>query len=225
MLQIDITHDLEAAMKNTDDFFWKEIPFAMSGAMIDTMYDVRRRNVGSTYPNAFTVRNKAFPAKLWRIKADGSDALYSTLRRALKAGMGELMLEQQLLPSSGGGSTDRDYMSRHASGGTKTSNRGGSVAIPIDIDRTGTGRIPIAKTPKRMLNKKNTFIQRGKSGRSHVVERKRNGTIRVWYILTPQAKINKRFQFFEDGVDTVENVFPGHLNTRMNRIIAKSRFV
>lgn len=229
MHSIDITSDLNIAIKEVGEFFWTEIPFAMSGAMVDTMFDVQKRIVESTYPAAFTVRNKAFPRRLWRVKVNGagsSSAMYKMLRNELRTGgVAEILLQQQPLPSSGGGSADREYMEDHVTGGTKTPSRGGrSIAVPIDIGRTSTGRIPAAKKPTRIRNKKGTFVRPGKGGTRVIMERQRNGDVRAWYVLAPSVKIDRRFRFYEDGIDTVERVFSGHLNTRMSRVVAKSRF-
>lgn len=203
MYSLDITSDLNEAMAEIADFFWKDVPFAMSQAMNDSMFDARRRIVNSTYPRAFNVRNKVLPGRLWRIT-----------KRASKRDL-EVLLTQTM---------DLDYMVRHVTGGVKTPRGGKSVAIPVDISRTKTGRIPAARKPTPIRNKKGTFVRPGKGGTRVVVERQRNKTLRVWYILAPSAKIDARFRFYEDGIDTIERVFSGHFNTRMNRAIATSRF-
>lgn len=227
MHSIDITTDINEAMRDIDGFFWKDVPFAMAGAMVDTMFDARRRIVESTYQKAFTVRNKAFPGRLWRVKVDGAkgSAMYRILRNELKTGgVAEILVAQQPLPSKGGGSPHREYMETHVTGGSKSSRGGRSIAIPVNIDRTGTGRIPAAKKPTRIRNKKGTFVRKGKGGTRVIVERQRNKELRVWYILSPSVKIDSRFRFYEDGIDTIERVFSGHFNSRMNQVVSKSRF-
>lgn len=218
MLTIDITSDLKAAMRDVDDFFWKDIPFAMAGAMVDTMFDVKRQITTTTYPNAFTVRNKAFANRLWRVKVDGAkgSAMYRLLRNELKTGgIAAIMLQQDL---------DREYMEKHVTGGTKTPQRGRSIAIPVGVGRTATGRIPAAKKPIRVRDRKGTFIKKGRGGTRLIMERQRSGETRLWYVLAPSAKIDRRFRFYEDAEQTVFRVFGGHMSKRMSGVIAKSRF-
>lgn len=218
MLTIDITSDLNKAMRDIDDFFWKDIPFAMAGAMVDTMFDVRRRIVDSTYPRAFEVRNKAFPGRLWRVKVDGAQgsAMYRVLRNELRTGgIAEVQLQQVL---------DREYMETHVTGGTKTPRSGRSIAVPVNIGRTKTGRVSAAQKPRRVRDRKGTFVKQGKGGTRLIMERKREGGVRLWYVLTPTAKIDRRFRFYEDAEQTVLRVFGGHMSTRFNRVLARSRF-
>ena len=137
MINIDITSDIENAMMDVDTFFRGQIPFGTAGALNDSIFDVRKRIVGSTYPKAFQVRNRAFPGRLWRVTQKAN-------KREMTA-----LLTQTL---------DRDYITTHATGGIKSSRGGHSVAVPIGIKRTKNGRIPAAKKPTRLRNGKNVFI-------------------------------------------------------------------
>jgi len=206
-------------MKDVDDFFWKDIPFAMSGAMVDTMFDVRQTIINKTYPAAFEVRNKAFARKLWRIQVGGvtnTSSMYRLLRNELRTGgMAEIDLYQTL---------ERDYIKRHVTGGTKTARSGRSVAVPVGIGRTKTGRIPAGKKPVRLRDRKNTFVKEGKGTTRLILQRERDGGLRLWYVLAPSAKIDRRFRFYEDGQQTVLREFGGHMSVRFNRVLAKSRF-
>lgn len=203
MMTFDITHDLNEAMRDVDDFFWNQIPFALSGAMNDTMFDVRKRIVERTYPAAFEVRNKAFPGRLWRVT-----------KRATKGDL-ETLLTQTL---------DRGYIEDHVFGGTKRPT-GNTIAVPNQGGlRTATGRIRAAKKPLRITNAKNTFLMTGKGGEKRFIMQRKGKELEKVYTFAKQATIKKRFMFYEDAFDETELVFSGHLNDRMSRAIATSRF-
>jgi len=162
--------------------------------------DIRRRVVGSTWPNAFNVKNKAFPGVVFRIKFSTKGDLQAVLYDQL----------------------GREYLERHATGGTKASSSGGNLAIPINVNRTATGRIPKSKKPRVLTAKKSTRIVRGKGGKNLIVEKYKGETI-VRYVLSPSAKIDKSFRFYEDATDTFNRVISGHWNNGMARALRGSR--
>jgi len=203
MINIDITSDIERAMMDVDTFFRGQIPFATVGALNNTIFDVRKRIVNSTYPKAFTVRNRAFPGRLWRVtqKANKKDMV--------------AMLTQ---------TTERGNMELHVSGGVRKPQGGHSIAVPVNINRTKTGRVPAAQRASRLRSKKNVFVTQGRGGNRLVMERSKQGGVTLKHVLTDSAKIGRSFRFYEDATDTVLRVFSGHWNSRMNYGIATSRF-
>ena len=122
MINFDISSDIDAAIRGVGDFFRRQIPFATSIAINNTIFDVRRDIIESTWPKSFTVRNQALPRRLFKVS-----------KRATKSDL-KALLSQDL---------DRRWVERQATGGTKTGSSGGRVAIPTNPDsmRTSTGRI------------------------------------------------------------------------------------
>ena len=97
MLTIEILHNLPELQADLTDLMKQQLPFATSLALNATIKDVRRRIVFSTWPKAFTVRNKPFPGVVFRMKFSNKSTL-------------EAMVFDQL---------GRDFIERHVTGGTK----------------------------------------------------------------------------------------------------------
>ena len=205
MLHIDVSSDIDAAFRGVHDFWRGQLPFATSGALNDTAFDVRKHVVGSTYPKAFTVRNRAFPGRLWRVTKKAN-------KRELQADITQTL--------------DRDFLARHVSGGIKTGRTGGRVAVPTDPGsmRSANGRIKAGQKPRRLGEQKSVFtIKRG--NKKFILRRGRNGAPnKLLYSIVPSAKIDRRLRFYEDAKSTGIRVFSGHWNTRMDRAIRSSRF-
>ncbi len=218
VIDVDITSDIDVVIKKVGDFFRREIPFTIAGSMNDTMFDVRRRVVGSTYPKAFKVRNKTFPRILWRVEKIATGGQYSPLP-AFKAGsisQMEVVLRQQL---------DRGYMQDHVEGGTKFP-RGSMIAVPAKGKglRLQTGRIGKRSKPRTITNRRDTFLMNDKSGQKRYIAKRSAGRLEVLYTFTPQARIKPTFRFYSDAFDTIDRVLLGHWRTRMDRIVQRSRF-
>ena len=199
-MEINISSNIDEAAAEFSDIMLSQVPFATSLALNNTIKDVRRRIVGPTWNKAFQVRNKAFPGVVFRIKFARKTEL-------------EVVLYDQL---------GREYLQRHTSGGIKRPKTGGNLAIPVNIQRTGTGRIPKSKKPRVLTAKKSTRIIRSKTGKNLIVERFKGKTF-VRYVLSPSANIKSRFRFYEDAVDTFNRVIDGHWNTGMITALRSSR--
>lgn len=200
MLTLDITSNIDAVERGASDFFRSQVPFATSVAINESLKDVRRRIIGSTWPSAFTVRNKRFPGVVFKMK-------FSTKRH----------LEAELFDQLG-----RDYLDRHTTGGVKRASGGSRLAIPLNVARSGTGRIPKNRKPRAITGKKSTRVVRGKTGNDLIVERFKGKTV-VRYVLAPSAKIEKSFRFYEDAADTFERVISGHWSRAMDRALSTSK--
>lgn len=199
MLHLDITSNIEEVQRGASDFFRSQVPFATSLAINNSMRDVRRVIVNTTWRKAFTVRNQAFPGVVFRIKFSK-----------------KYDLEAELYDQLG-----RDFLERHVTGGIKTA-RGRNLAIPVNVSRTATGRIPKSKKPRVLTAKKSTRIIRGKGGKNLIIEKFKGQTI-VRYVLSPSAKIDSRFRFYEDAADTFERVIAGHWTHAMDRALRTSK--
>ena len=203
MINFDISSDIDAAIRGVGDFFRRQIPFATSIAINNTIFDVRRDIIESTWPKSFTVRNQALPRRLFKVS-----------KRATKSDL-KALLSQDL---------DRRWVERQATGGTKTGSSGGRVAIPTNPDsmRTSTGRIKSALKPGR-LNGKPGIIAIKRGAKTFIIQRTKR-TNKLLYSVVASANIKKRFSFDEDAVATTIRVFPGYWRLAMNAAIAKSRF-
>ena len=200
MLELNITSNVDEVYEEASDFFRRQIPFITSLAINNSMKDVRKRVIGSTWPKAFTVRNRAFPGVVLRIK-------FST-KASLKA---------ELFDSLG-----REYLEMHTTGGTKTAKGGGRLAIPLNVKRGASGRIPKSRKPRSITAKKSTRVIRGRGGKSLIVEKFKGETV-VRYVLAPSAKIDKRFRFYEEAADTFERVIVGHWDAAVDRALRTSK--
>lgn len=199
-LILDIQSNIDAFERGATEMELQQVPFVTSVAINNSVKDVRRVIVGSTWQKAFKVRNRAFPGVVFRIKFSSKYDLEAVLFDKL----------------------GREYLERHVTGGVKRASGGGNLAIPINIQRTGTGRIPKSKRPRSLTAKKSTRVIRGKGGKDLIVERFKGKTY-VRYVLAPSAKIDSRFRFYEDAADTFERVIAGHWNTAMLRALRTSR--
>ncbi len=200
MLELDIQSNIDEFERDATAMELQQVPFAASVAINNSMKDVRRVIVGPTWSKAFTVRNKAFPGVVFKIKFSRKGDLEAVLFDKL----------------------GREYLETHTTGGIKTASGGGRLAIPVNVPRTGTGRIPKSKKPRSITAKKSTRIVRGKGGKNLIIEQFKGQTI-VRYVLSPSAKIDKRFRFYEDAADNFERVIVGHWDTAMDRAIRSSR--
>jgi len=217
---LDITSDIDQALRDVDDFFWTQIPFAMGGALTDTAFDSRRRIVGSTWEKAFDVNNARFPGVAFKVMKNGQPArrAASALKRDLvTTGTASLDLGQAL---------DRDFVRRQAEGGTKTP-RGGTIAVPVRPGevRGASGRVLKSKKPLALEKRKDHYtLKRG--GRKVAVMKRARGSrdTTAVYLFIKQAGIKKSFQFYEDAEETALRVFPRHFDNRFARAIRSSRF-
>lgn len=218
-LEIDINSNIEKVIDETSIFFYQEIPYAVALTINSTLKDVRRRIVDVTWAKAFNVKNKAFPGRLFRTRFVSVGGPGSQLR-AFRDGESAWMI---------GGVYDslgREYLGDHAEGGTKRSRRGGgTVAIPKDpaAVRTATGRVAKANKPLNITKKRGVFmVKRG--GSPHLILKRTRGHVEPIYYFKDSAKIKKSFRFYEDGVDTIHRVFPGHFTNAFNQATWRSKY-
>jgi hypothetical protein len=201
MLSVDITENVQEALRGVGDFFRDQVPFITSQALTDTAFDVRRRIVGSTWPKAVTMRNKVFPGRVFKVS-----------QKATKAQLEAIIA----------GDDSFDYLGRLSDGGTKVP-RGNWLAIPMDgVKRTSGGAVAKSYKP-RML--KNSFVRnvKGRSDQKVILQRKGKENV-VRYLLVKRAQIPATFRFYEDAEATTMRVFSGHWSTRLAAVVRASVF-
>lgn len=207
MYTVDITSNIEQVMKDTDDLFWNQIPYVTSRAINNTAFDIRKHIVNVTYPRAFTVRNRVFPSRIFKVKK-------KAMKYDLTAQVGDD-------PKVKGGS--RDYLAVHASGGRRPSR--GRVAIPQRPaqQRTPTGRIRAAQKPRALEGKKGVYVV-NQGGRKFIFRRaKGQDRGELQYTIVPGATLRPSFRFHPDARKVFERVILGHWYSEFNKAIRVRR--
>ena len=213
VLEIDLTHDLDAAIRGFEELE-RQVPFVMAQALVDTAFDVRRTIVGSTYPNAFEVKNKRFPGVMFKVMQDGAPFRGGPggLARGLRAtGEAEISVGDSLGRSG--------YMEVHTSGGVKKP-RGATIAVPTtpsDV-RGASGRVLKRNRPVTITKRKSHFLLK-KGGRKVAIMKREGENLTAVYLFLPSANIDKSFRFYEDAERVALRVFSGHLDTRLARVM------
>lgn len=193
---LKLTDNLDTVIMKFDDFADRQLPFAMSRALNDTMFDVRAKVTGETWQNAFEVRNKSLAKNVWRVT------------KFARKWDQDVLLEQ-VLPLK--------WLGRQVTGGVKGASGGHAVAVPVkdNVPRTGTGRIPAALKPSRLRNDtKNVFVTKGRAGKRLIVKRQKNGENKVMFVLTPNAVVPPRLRFREDTRATAIERLPVNFSRR-----------
>ena len=132
VVAINIRDNIDAVQKRLNNLERKQLPFAISGAINDSIKDVRRQIVGITASKAFTLRNRQFIGAAMRMEFATKQKLTGVLFDQLGRGSLEL----------------------HARGGIKTP-RGRHLAVPIDIKQTGRGVRAAMRTRRLLASDKN----------------------------------------------------------------------
>lgn len=187
---LTLTDNLDTVIIKFDDLADRQIPFALSRALNDTMFDVRAKITGETWQNAFEVRNKSLAKNVWRVT------------QFARKGDQDVLLEQ-ILPLK--------WLGRQITGGVKGASGGHAVAVPVkqNVPRTSTGRVPAALKPARLRSDtKNVFVTKGRAGKRLIIKRSKNGENKVMFVLTPNATVPPRLRFYDDARATAIERLP-----------------
>lgn len=229
MIEINITSDIDEAIDEVGDFFRGDIPFVTAVAINNTLFDIRRRNIGSTYPKAFKVRNVTFPKVNWTIDkvaiggGKSQNIKASSGLKAFKGGWSNNMFGMYRQKALNGGM--REWTELQVDGGTKTP-RGSAIAIPVNGDsmRNKGGSISKRNKPRNITNRKDTFLVKDKAGRKKFIASRSGGKLDVKFTFAKTANIKPRYRFYEDAFDTVDRVILPHWGTALATVVARSRF-
>lgn len=200
----NITSDIDQATRDCVNFFSDQVPYALSIALNDTAFAVRKQIVEVTFNRDFTVRNTTFPKLLWRVDEKAN-------KKKLQSAV-----NQQTV-----GGKFHDYLERATTGGTKTP-RGANIAVPISPAsvRGAKGAVRKAEKPR---NLKNSYI-RNVNGSLILFERKRGKESVAKYVLQKSAKIQPIFRFYEDAETAAVDGFTDAFQRSMVKAIQSSRF-
>ena len=185
MMTMDVSSNYKKLSGSLDKLGKKQLPFAFSKTLNDTMFAVRKHVVEKTYPRSFDVRDlKFFTASMVVDESNHRTAAGLSVTLRDKLGRGNLQL--------------------HATGGTKT-GRAGRLAIPSRYtkERRGTRGVRKPLRPREVVQKPKGFFAERFSGGSKAAIFQRYGRgakkLRLLYTVQRSAKIRKRFRFYEDA--------------------------
>ena len=198
-MQISMKTNISKFTKAIDLIGKSQIPFATSRALNETAKDVREQILTGTYPRSFTVRNKQFAKRMFKVDR-------STKRK----------LVARVYDSLG-----RDYMAMQESGGTKKP-KGNNLAIPTDQIKRGARGIPKGRRPRALINPGNkSFRQTLPNGQDVILQRrtKKRYPLKVLYLFEPSVKIKPTFPFYEDGRKVAQKMF--NINFKKHFKLAK----
>ena len=208
VVSLSIRDNIAQVQKRLTAIERRQIPFAASQAINDTVKDIRKRIVEVTAPRAFTLRNRRFISSQLRME-------FATKRRLVGA----------VFDAKG-----RGQLELHARGGIKRP-RGRHLAIPtedVKAKRTGSGRIPKRLTPRTVLNKagrRRAFVVTFRSGQEAIVRRIGKGRqpLEVLHLLERRARIPRSFRFFEDAKKVTKARFKRHFERRLRQALRTAR--
>ena len=164
--------------------FARQQPFAMSKAINDTAFDVRRASI-TEYGRSFQIRNKAFIRSALRVK--------KSTKRNLQAHVWDRF--------------NKDWLARQVTGGVKKA-RSKQLLIPIQAKQTGRG----TKNPRSYKNTFVDKSKSGKPGLYQRWGRG-GKKVRLLFTMQPQVAITKGFKFFERANRATRRLFDGHFDT------------
>lgn len=173
---IKIECNLDDALDGLDAFEMRQLPFAMSRAMNETAFEVRRHIVEVVWPRSVTLRNARFAA--------------AAIRVAKKADKRNLTVE--ILDTLG-----RAAFSRQADGDVRRPVGGRQhLAVPKDVRRNAGGSVRRPQRPNALRDKPGVF--KNHKGTA-ILQRMRNGNVKVLYLLVPNASIRRRFPAYDEA--------------------------
>lgn len=192
MLSVNVTSNYKKLTRSLDQLGKKQLPFAFSKTLNETMKAVAKYTVARTYPRAFDVRNKGF----FKAAMFTGDAVRWATKTKLRASARDRF--------------DRGNLQLHATGGTRRA-RSGSMAIPSRYTKATRGARGVRKNlrPRAVVDTPKGFIDRD-GPRDAIYQRYGRGgkQVRLLYVLQPSAKIRKRFRFYEDAERITRQVSP-----------------
>ena len=196
MMTMNVSSNYKKLDRSLDKLGKKQLPFAFSKTLNDTMKAVAKYTVARTYPRAFDVRNKGF----FKAAMFTKDAVRWATKTKLRASARDQF--------------GRGNLQLHATGGTKT-GRAGRLAIPsryVGSRRRKDGRVKDALLPRAVVQTDKGFFTERRAGGSKAAIFQRYGRgakkLRLLYTVQPRAKIRKRFRFYEDAERITRQVSP-----------------
>jgi hypothetical protein len=203
-----ITHNIDAVMRQLDDFGRRQVPFALSQALNDTANDA-----GQAVTRAID-RNIDRPTPFTR------NAVY--VRRSSKA---MLASEIGLKP------IQADYLRYAVTGGQRLPRRS-AIVVPVGIRTNQYGNMPKSAVA-RILARSDTFLASSRNAKTRhlppgIYQRppgksRRRSAPKLLVAFEPKADYNPILDFYRIVEVAVMTNFDGHLNRRLRGALLTAR--
>lgn len=199
---ISVDFDHQSIFRQLQRFSRKQVPFATSVALNETVQDVEVTLV-KELPRWFTIRSQ------WTAKGIRT-------KRATKN-----LLEAEV-------GTRDPYMARQAIGGTKTPTKSKAIGVPVRARRTPQSRIGPGRFPGVLGKKKGTFIRRTKSGTAAMFMPTRTRTrkkrkLRLMYYLVKRVEVPQRWPFEDTFTRVVKQEWRRNMAFAFKRALRTAR--
>ena len=206
-MQINFRSNYKKLSRSLDETGRRQLPFAFSKTLNQTMKAVGKYTVARTYPRSFDVRNKAF----FKASMFTGDAVRWSTKTRLKVSARDRF--------------DRGNLQLHAKGGTKRA-RSGRIAITSRFVKAKRGIKGVGKNlrPRAVVDTPKGFIDR-RGSRDAIYQRYGRGgsKVRLLYVLQPTARLAKRFRFYEDATMITRKVMPKLFRRNFSQAIKTAR--
>ncbi len=206
MLTVNVSSNYKKLSRSLDQLGKKQLPFAFSKTLNDTMFAVRKHVVEKTYPRSVQVRDRRFFSAIMRIDKSHKTRLTTTLRDI----------------------EGRDYLQVLTKGGIKRPRGGGHLAVPseqVKTKRTGKG-VPARLRPRKIVASPRGFVGKTRTGAPVIFERKhlrKRYPLRVVYYLANSGRIPKQFPFYKDAERITRAVSPKLFSRNFSHAIRTAR--
>jgi len=203
-MNINVTSNISAVTKALDAFGKNQLPFAMSQALNDAAFAVRKDTIERVWPKSVTVRKQNF-----------MKAMLMPIRGTNRATKKKLTAIVQNYPTGG---RHKEYLQRLATGGTKTVIDGRNITIPAVNSnlRNAHGAVPKSRRATALLNRKGVFRNKLPNGQEFIARRttKKRYPLQMLYLLEPSGKIKKEFDFYDEANATARKAFGKNFSRR-----------
>lgn len=200
-INIDIEKDLVKLQLQLGKLKSKQLPYAVAKALNELAVEARPI-VQEQFRHELTVRNRGLLKKGIQINwAQKNDWPFA---------QSEVGIPESF-----------EFLSQHVTGAVR---RGMSVfgrAVPVDIKRSSSGKVPAGMKPSALLRKKNTFIIKSRGGKEIIARRetkKERYPIKLMYGFTKNAKIRDKVTFQAE----VTNMFSSRFDLVLGKNLAKA---
>ena len=210
MMKLSLKHDIGKLTKTLSDIQKKQIPFAASQAINDTLFNIQRET------------KKQMPRKLDRPTRYtlGAFRVNKASKRKLK---GQVYLHDS-----------RRYLEWQIEGGTRR-NGAKKIGVPFNATLNQYGNIPARK--RGLIKNKNQFIatikgitgvwERGnydRKGKFRSNGKSKATAVKLMVAFEVDVQYKKRFPFYKIAEGVARNQFPRYFKRRLERALETARY-
>lgn len=172
----------------------KQVPFAVSTALNETAFDIRRHQVRSVWPASVGAKARGFAGRAFRV-------LKSSKRKLLSA----VFADPRRVSPEG-----IEAIKRVEEGKTHFPFRGRFLAVPTRNALTPTGRVKKVAREALQDNSANTFVA-NRMGRGPAIWQRTPKGLKMLFVLKPKVPTPKVFPFGREALRIARLVWPGAL--------------